>query len=259
MTIEVNPDWWKSIFDEVYLKTDARSVCDQEITRREIDLVLDLLPIEPHQRILDLCGGHGRHSLELCARGYRACTVLDYSKVLIDCAKTRADECSYPLQLVCCDARATGLSPEHFDHALILGNSLGYIQSAGADRQILAESLRVLRPGGWLLVDVTDGAKIRKTFSPKSWHEIDNDLVVCRKRELQGDKIVAREMVISKSSGLVRDENYAVRLYDDRSLTELFSDAGFEQIRVQTDFSPHRAQGDFGFMNTRMIATGRKP
>ena len=69
MTIEVNPDWWKSLFDEVYLKTDARSVCDGEITRREIDVVLDLLPIEPHHRILDLCGGHGRHSLSSMIMG----------------------------------------------------------------------------------------------------------------------------------------------------------------------------------------------
>ena len=259
MTIEVNPDWWKSIFDEVYLKTDARSVCDEEITRREIDLVLELLPIEPDHRILDLCGGHGRHSLELCARGYTACTVLDYSKALIGCAKTRADECNYPLQFVCCDVRSTGLPSDRFDHALIMGNSLGYIQSAGADRQILTESLRVLRPGGRLLVDVTDGAKIKKTFSPRSWHEIETDLVVCRRRELEGDKIVAREMVISKASGLIRDENYAVRLYDARSLGELFTGAGFEQVEVQTDFSPHRAKGDYGFMNARMIATGRKP
>ena len=259
MTIEVKPDWWKSMFDEVYLKTDARSVCDEKITRREIDVVLDLLPIETNHRILDLCGGHGRHSLELCARGYKACTVLDYSKVLIDCAKTRADECNYSLHLVCCDVRDTGLPPEHFDHALIMGNSLGYIQSAGADIQILKEAHRILRSDGWLLVDVTDGPKIKKTFSPRSWHEIDSEVVVCRQRELRENTIVAREMVISKTSGLIRDENYAVRLYDARTLAELFTGAGFEQVEVQTDFSPHQAKGDFGFMNARMIATGRKP
>jgi len=34
MTITVKPDWWKAIFDEVYLLTDARSVCNDEITQR---------------------------------------------------------------------------------------------------------------------------------------------------------------------------------------------------------------------------------
>ena len=59
MTIEVDPEWWKTMFDEFYLLTDARSVCDDEITRREVDLICQLLPIRSTHRILDLCGGHG--------------------------------------------------------------------------------------------------------------------------------------------------------------------------------------------------------
>ena len=55
MTIKVEKDWWKTLFDEVYLQTDARSVCDEELTRREVDFLirkLDLLKADP---ILDLC------------------------------------------------------------------------------------------------------------------------------------------------------------------------------------------------------------
>ena len=26
MSFDVNPDWWKSLFDDVYMLTDARSV-----------------------------------------------------------------------------------------------------------------------------------------------------------------------------------------------------------------------------------------
>ena len=42
MTIIVDPDWWKTLFDDVYLLTDARSVCDLALTRREVDLIMDL-------------------------------------------------------------------------------------------------------------------------------------------------------------------------------------------------------------------------
>ena len=90
MTMKVDPDWWKTMFDEVYLLTDARSVCDKEITRCEVDLICELTPIRPEHRILDLCGGHGRHSLELCSRGFTGCTLLDYSQHLIDCARIEA-------------------------------------------------------------------------------------------------------------------------------------------------------------------------
>ena len=83
MTMRVDPEWWKTLFDEIYLLTDARSVCDDELTRREIDVISELIPIRPGHLVLDLCGGHGRHSLALCERGYKNCTVLDYSACLI--------------------------------------------------------------------------------------------------------------------------------------------------------------------------------
>lgn len=38
-----NPDWWKTIFDEIYLITDARTVCDDELTCREVDFLEEVL------------------------------------------------------------------------------------------------------------------------------------------------------------------------------------------------------------------------
>ena len=87
MTFRVNPDWWKTLFDEVYLVTDARTVDNDETTRHEIDVYSRLLPMAPEDRILDLCGGHGRHTLEMCRRGYQHCTVLDYSNTLLRIGK----------------------------------------------------------------------------------------------------------------------------------------------------------------------------
>ena len=259
MTIRVDPDWWKRMFDDIYLLTDARSVCDEEITRREIDLVCKLLPIRPDDAILDLCGGHGRHSMELCDRGFDACTLLDYSQCLIDRARKQARDRDYPLQCVQGDARKTGFPAESFDHALIMGNSLGYISEADADEQILTEANRVLRPGGWILIDVTDGAAVKKSFNPTAWHEIDEDTVVCRQREMEGDTLRAREMVVSKEKGLIRDCGYAIRLYESKTLQVILEQAGFKDVRVQTDFSPHQSSGDYGFMNCRMVCTGQKP
>ena len=54
---EVNPNWWKTLFDKTYLVTDARSVCDNELTCREIDFLEAFLKLEKSWPILDLCGG----------------------------------------------------------------------------------------------------------------------------------------------------------------------------------------------------------
>ena len=76
---------------------------------------------------------------------------------------------------------------------------------------------------------------------------------------MDGDRICAREMVLSKKQGLVRDRRYAIRIYDKKSISELFSAAGFVDITCRADFSPHETKGDYGFMNNRMLASGRKP
>ncbi len=258
MSIEVDPDWWKTMFDEVYLLTDARSVCDETLTRLEVDVVCELLPIKSSHNILDLCGGHGRHSFELFRRGFSSCTLLDYSQSLIDIAREKIIEHDYPIQVICCDARKIDLPAKDFNHVLIMGNSLGYVQEPDADGKILSEAYRLLMPGGWLLLDVVDGAAVKKMFNPNAWHEIGEDTVVCRQRELTKDSICAREMVISKQDGLIRDRTYAIRLYDPQTLASLLEAIGFDNIKIHTDFSPHRFEGDYGFMNRRMLAIGQK-
>jgi len=258
MPIEVDPDWWKTMFDDVYLMTDARSVCDEALTRLEVDVVCELLPIKIGHTILDLCGGHGRHSFELCRRGFSSCTLLDYSQSLIDIAGDKIRTHDYPFQVICCDARRIDLPSNIFNHVLIMGNSLGYVPEPDADSKILSEAYRLLVPGGWLLTDVVDGAAVKKMFAPNAWHEIGEDTVVCRQRELAQDAIHAREMVISKQGGLIRDRTYAIRLYEAQNLTSILEKTGFNQIQIHTDFSPHRFEGDYGFMNRRMLGVGQK-
>lgn len=259
MSIAVDPDWWKTLFDEVYLVTDARSVDNEEITRQEMGIFASLVSIAPGHRILDLCGGHGRHALELCRRGFCDCTVLDYSQSLLDTGARNAAGKRYPIRFIQGDARRTGLAAETFDQVLILGNSLGYISEPDADLQILEESRRLLKPGGCLLLDVSDGDAARSEIAPQAWHEIGDDVVVCRQREVKEDRICARELVLSRANGLIRDRTYCIRLYGADDLTALVEDAGFGDVQVYTDASAIQATVDVGCMNRRLVVVARKP
>ena len=258
MSIEVNPDWWKTLFDDVYLTTDARSVCNDDLTRREVDVFCELVPFRKTDRILDLCGGHGRHSLELCRRGFACCTVFDYSDKLLERGRQGASEKHYAVSFVQGDARGTGLADGSFDRVMILGNSLGYVPDVEADLQILIEGFRLLTPDGWLLLDLTDGRQVKAHFSPNAWHEIEPNVVVCRQREIKEDMICAREMVLSKDTGIIRDKAYCVRLYEPDAITALVRRAGYRDVHVHLGFRPHCGKGDFGFMNQRMLVTARK-
>ncbi len=108
------------------------------------------------------------------------------------------------------------------------------------------------------MIDIANGEAVRNNFKSEAWHEIGEDILVCRRRKMKADTVSVREMVLSKKTGLIRDRTYAIRFYDSRKISQLLGQAGFEGVRILTDFSPYRDQGDYGFMNHRMIATGRK-
>jgi D-alanine-D-alanine ligase len=254
--MQVDSEWWKTCFDDIYLLTDARSVCDPEITKREVDVVCTLLELHPGERILDLCGGQGRHSIELLVRGYTSCTLLDYSRYLIEDAARTARGMGKDLRCVQADARCTGLSSASFDHVLILGNSLGYGGEPDFDLRILDEARRLLRRGGDILVDVVDGSSLEHTFNPHAWHEIGDDIIVCRHREIAGGRVNAREIVLDKNKGLLRDHTYSIKIYRAPQLKDLLQRSGFSDVRIHTRHTPHGKSGDYGCMKNRMIGIG---
>ncbi len=258
MSIEVRSDWWKTLFDEIYLLTDARSVCDDDLTQREVDLICELLPMKHSDRILDLCGGHGRHSLELAKRGFTDCTVLDYSQFLVDRGTELAAERGSRVCFVQGDARDTGLAGKSFDKVLIMGNSLGYLPTSEDDLRIVSEAFRLLKPGSGILVDTADGEKVRESLSPAAWHEVGSTVVVCRRREIRDDSVKARELVLCKERGILREQTYSIRLFSTTVLVNLLEKAGFSDVKAQNGFSPHEREGDYGFMNRRIVAVGVK-
>ncbi len=258
--IHVPSDWWQTLFDDVYLITDAPFVDNPALTQREVEVVAKLLGLQPTDRILDLCGGQGRHSIELARYGYPHTMVLDYAPFLVRHGHQTAQEANVPVMFCQGDARTLPLPNGAVDVVLLMANSFGYLASAAEDRQILDEVARVLVPGGRFLLDLTDYHHVRKHFRPESWYEATEDVVVCWQREWDEDVIRVREMVLSKRSGLIRDRTYAERLYQPKELRRLLHDAGFQHFQDHPDAFVHDpdANSNLGLATHRMIITVTK-
>ncbi len=255
---KADPDWWKRLFDEIYLVTDARSVCDKALTGREVDFLERALTLQKTWPILDLCGGHGRHSLELTRRGFEDVSVVDYSEFLIDLGRRRSQHEGLDTRFIRCDARDTGLPSERFKVIVIMAGSFGYFIDEGENLKILREAFRLLRSRGKLLLDLPNRDYVLQHFAERTWHEADEDTVVCRQRKLRDDIINSREMVLSKHKGLIRDEVYCVCLYTRERIAGMLASVGFDDIQAQMDFSPHSTNGDYGCMTNRMIVIAEK-
>ncbi len=126
MTLKVNADWWKEIFDDLYLMTDARSVCDDDLTEKEVDFIESVLNLDKSAPILDLYGGQGRHAMELSRRGFLNVKVLDYSKYLIEAGRRQAEKQDLNTEFIRGDARNTDLASGSFETVIVMGGSFGY-------------------------------------------------------------------------------------------------------------------------------------
>ncbi len=251
-------DWWRRLFNSFYLKTDGDVVEDREITAREVDTILSILKISPEDRILDLCCGHGRHSLELARREIQNIDGLDRSHYLIQKAKINAKKDGLNIRFREGDARKLPYPPDTFDAVLILGNSFGYFDSLNEDLKVLKEVLKVLKPWGKLLIDVSDGEYLKEHFQPRSWEWIDKKHFVCRERSLSidGERLISREIISHVEKGVIVDQFYAERLYTKEKLKGLLQTVGFAEIQFHgTLFPDSKRNQDLGMMKRRIIVT----
>ena len=254
----IRPDWWQHIFNSLYLKTDADVVDDPNITCQEVDLFTNILNLSPEHRVLDLCCGQGRHSLELTRRGFNLVEGLDRSHYLIQKAREYEKKEGLNVKFREGDARKLPYLPDTFDIVMFLGNSFGYFETIQDDMRVLKEVFRVLKPWGRFLIDVTDGGYLREHFQPRSWEWIDKKLFVCRERSLSLDKqkLISREVVSHVEKGIIADQFYAERLYTRESLIEILKKEGFSDITIHSTMSTGSQRNqDLGMMEKRIIVT----
>ena len=255
----VQPDWWRNIFNSLYLKTDADVVEDLNLTRKEVDLFSKILNLTTDDTILDLCCGQGRHVLELARRKYKV-EGLDRSRYLIQKAKASAKKENLNLKFKEGDARKLPFPPDSFEFVTMLGNSFGYFESIRDDLRILKEIFRVLKPWGQVLLDVTNGEYLRENFQARSWEWIDKKFFVCRERSLSADRqrLISREVVTDVTKGVIADQFYAERLYTKDDLFTLLGEAGFSDVVIHGEIATDSVRNqDLGMMEKRIVVTGK--
>jgi len=258
MEKHLQSDWWRRIFNSMYLKTDADVVEDKLITQSEVDLFIDVLKPADDSFFLDIACGQGRHTLEFARRGYKNVFGIDRSHYLIQKAKSIASAEKLNASFKEGDARKLPYPNDTFDFVVILGNSFGYFENIEDDIQILKEVLRVMKPYGKFMIDVADGDYLSKNFNPRSWEWIDKKHFVCRERTLASDnqRLISREVITNIQKGVIVDQFYAERLYTKTALEELLTQTGFKNVAFEGELKTDSQRNqDLGMMERRLLVT----
>ncbi len=125
----------------------------------------------PLERLLELACGSGRHALELEKLGYQI-VATDYSQDLLAVARRKAAAAGSAVEFQLQDMRSLQLDAPPFEAAYCLFDSIGYVQTNAAIRQVLAGVARHLRPGGLFVFEFWHAAAMLRGYEPRrqrSW------------------------------------------------------------------------------------------
>jgi len=151
---------------------------------QEVDQVSALLQLQPDSKVLDVCCGVGRHSLELARRGH-CVTGVDRTAAYLSEARKRAEAESLPAEFVQQEMKAF-CRLDAFDAAISMFTSFGYYEEPADNQQVLANICASLRESGKLLVDLHGRENLARVFRPRDWHRV-GDYMVIEERVLADD------------------------------------------------------------------------
>ena len=255
-------DWWQTLFNSLYLKTDGDVVENNHNTKNDVDLLIESTGLLPDDNILDLCCGQGRHCIELASRGFNHITGIDRSRYLIRLAKRRAKAQGMHISFHEGDARKFRFQEDSFQCVAVMGNSFGYFEREEDDVAVLESIKRVLKSGGILAMDLVNGDWMSENFEHRSWEWIDSSHFVCRERSLAADncRLISREVIVDSEKGVIADQFYAERLYNRARIIKLLRDVGFMNIRIHSEHTSESDRNqDLGMMANRFFLTAVAP
>lgn len=147
------------LWGETYLY-EYQDILTPERTCADVDFLERELHLEKSMKVLDLCCGHGRHTIELAKRGYQM-TGLDLNTFFLDNAKHDAEAAGATINWIKSDMREVPFEGE-FDVVVNLFTAFGYLESDDEDQKVLHQVTKALKPGGQFTLDVYNGSNVPK-------------------------------------------------------------------------------------------------
>lgn len=215
-------------YGPAFMRVAAR-LGSYDTTAEDSALTIELLGLEPGAKVLDAGCGFGRFAAALQERGCESVGV-DIAPTAIAEAEKR---CPGPTYVVAdlLDPLPEGLGP--FDALVSVYSSYGYGATEAEDIEMLRAFHRNLKPGGRLLMQLSDlersryrlktdeGVVVRETNGVKETLDVDFSTGMLHVRyELDGEIVDSR-----------------IRMYEAEDLQRMVEEAGFRDVARYGDFA----------------------
>jgi SAM-dependent methyltransferase len=202
-------------------------------------------------RLLDLCCGFGRMSLEFARRGF-AVTGVDITSTYLAAGREDAAAEGLPLEFLQEDIRSFRKLAA-FDLAVNLYNSFGYFEYPADDRLFVKNVYDSLKGGGTFIIDVLGKEIAVRDYTEAEWFEKAGYIVLTEYEPVDSWGSIWNRWILIKNTDRV-EKVFIQRLYAASELRSLLLGAGFEPVEIygHWDESPYDTQAQ------SLIAVARK-
>jgi SAM-dependent methyltransferase len=223
--------WYERWFDEDYLALYAHR--DVKEAQDFVDILWASLELRPGISVADVPCGAGRHSLVFAQKGARVVGV-DLSSIMLERAAEVAEVYSAQPLFVRGDMRRIPLAGE-FDVVANIFSSLGYFDTEADNHAAFRELVRILAPGGVLIVDVINPRYLISNFISQTRKET-RDGEMLERRELDTERKRVVKHIEIQHGNVIRKIHESVRLYDLQELESMAEAHGLEPIETWGDY-----------------------
>jgi len=241
----VPDDWFEDWFGAEYLALYEHR--DHHEAREVVALIAERMGETVDAPVLDLACGAGRHQRMLCERGWWT-VGLDLSPSLLRAA--RAEDRTAPLARA--DMRQLPFADASFSLVVNLFTSFGYFREDAQHLRVLTDVARVVRPGGWFVLDYLHAEQVRRTLVQRDERSV-GTVTVEQEREISADGRFVRKTITIGELGRTFVER--VRLFEPHELVALCTQVGFSMDAVMGDYDGSPLGSD----SPRTILFARRP
>lgn len=240
-----NKDFWRSVHPILFRQRR------REMATEDVNNIISLLKLKRGAKILDLCCGVGRHSLEFARRGYLV-TGVDLTAMYIREARREAKREGLAIDFVQQDMRRFRRT-NTFGAVINLFTSFGYFKTQRDDVRVAEHMHTALKKGGFFVLELMGKEVLARIYQPRDWYELQGAIIMEERLPSSDWSTLENRWIILKGNRK-KEFRFKLRFYSAVELTMLLKQAGFRKTDVYGDL----AGAPYDSKATRLIAVARK-
>jgi len=245
--------WYVDFFRDDYLNVYGH-LFSTERAEKEVAFAEKALQLQPGARLLDLCCGQGRHCVPFARQGFQV-TGLDLNPPYLELARQAAKANNVQVETIAADMRQIPFR-SHFDAAVNMYSSFGYLESEAEDLKVLESVAAALKPAGRLLLDMLNREWAVANYIQNDWHSGADGTLYVERRDLDfaSSRMHVSFSIIEPAGGRRDSIGHHIRLYTLTETIRLLERVGMSVTSVFGGFDSE----SYAIDTRRMIILAQK-